>query len=177
MKQLKINKITRNSEITDVFDISVENTKSYILDNGAISHNSGPTYAASIVVVLQKRKLKEDEDGNKVSEVNGIRSAVMVDKSRYAKPFEKCELKIPYDKGMSPYTGMFEFLEGRGVLEKIGNRYQYIDNDGVVHLHFRKNIPESLFDTIMDEWESRQIDPAVPEDEDHDTIEVTTSHD
>lgn len=177
MKQLKINKITKNSEITDVFDISVENTKSYILDNGAISHNSGPTYAASIVVVLQKRKLKEDEDGNKVSEVNGIRSAVMVDKSRYAKPFEKCELKIPYDKGMSPYTGMFEFLEGRGVLEKIGNRYQYIDNDGVVHLHFRKNIPGSLFDTIMDEWEGRQLDPAVPEDEDHDTIEVTTSHD
>lgn len=142
-----------------------------------VSGGAGPTYAASIVVVLQKRKLKEDEDGNKISDVAGIRSAVMVDKSRYAKPFEKCELKIPYDKGMSPYTGMFEFLEGRGILEKIGNRYQYIDNDGVVHLHFRKNIPESLYDIIMDEWAGRQIDPVVPEDDDHDTIEVTTSHD
>lgn len=165
-------------EDQEVFDISVKDAVSYILaDNDLLSHNSGPTYAASIVVVLQKRKLKEDEDGNKVSEVNGIRSAVMVDKSRYAKPFEKCELKIPYDKGMSPYAGMFEFLEGRGILEKIGNRYQYIDNDGVVHLHFRKNIPESLYDIIMDEWAGRQIDPVVPEDDDHDTIEVTTSHD
>ena len=150
-----------------VYDISVKEAESYILQNGILSHNSGPTYAASIVVVLQKRKLKEDEAGNKISEVAGIRSAVMVDKSRYAKPFEKCELKIPYDKGMSPYTGMFEFLEGRQILAKIGNRYQYVDNDGVVHLHFRKNIPTSLYDTIMNEWEGRQIDevPAIEDDE------------
>jgi RecA/RadA recombinase len=138
-----------------------------------VSGGSGPIFAASIVVVLQKRKLKEDEFGAKITDVAGIRSAVMVEKSRYAKPFEKCELKIPYETGMSPYTGMFEFLEGRGILEKLGNRYQYVDNDGVVHLHFRKNIPTSLYDIIIREWDTRQKeDPIITDDTD--IIEVTT---
>ncbi len=39
-----------------------------------ISGGQGFIYASSIVVAMKKMKLKEDEDGNKVSEVNGIRA-------------------------------------------------------------------------------------------------------
>lgn len=128
-----------------------------------VSGGAGPIFAASIVVVLQKRKLKEDENGVKISDVTGIRSAVHVEKSRYAKPFEKCELHIPYETGMSPYTGMFDYLyEKTNVLKRVGNRYQYIDNSGVEHTYFRKDIPNSLYDLIMSEWDSRQKPKAQP---------------
>lgn len=131
-----------------------------------ISGGAGPIFAASIVVSLQKRKLKEDEFGTKTTEVNGIRSAVHVEKTRYAKPFEKCELHIPYDTGMSPYTGMFNYLyEKTGVLKRVGNRYQYVDNTGTEHVYFKKDIPTSLYDLIMSEWDSRKVDSALPVDQ------------
>lgn len=166
LQKSKIKSIVASDELTNVYDISVKDDKHYILGNNLISHNSGPVYAASIVVVLQKRKLKEDENGVKISEVTGIRSAVHVEKSRYAKPFEKCELHIPYETGMSPYTGMFDYLyEKTNVLKRVGNRYEYIDNSGVAHTYFRKDIPTSLYDLIMSEWDSRQKPKAQVVDE------------
>lgn len=91
-----------------------------------ISGGQGFIYASSIVVAMRKLKLKEDEDGNKISEVRGIRSACKIMKSRYAKPFESVKVNIPYDSGMDPYSGMFDMLLEMGILTKIGNRYQYV---------------------------------------------------
>jgi RecA/RadA recombinase len=62
-----------------------------------ISGGQGFIYASSIVVAMRKLKLKEDEDGNKISEVKGIRAACKVMKTRYAKPFESVQVKIPYE--------------------------------------------------------------------------------
>ena len=66
-----------------------------------------------LVVLLsypRKLKLKEDEAGNKVSTVQGIRAACKVMKTRYSKPFESVPSKIPYETGMDPIVGpeMFE---------------------------------------------------------------------
>ena len=44
---------------------------------------------------MKKLKLKEDEDGKKVTDVRGIRAACKVMKTRYAKPFESVQVKIP----------------------------------------------------------------------------------
>jgi RecA/RadA recombinase len=60
-----------------------------------ISGGSGFIYASSIVVAMKKMKLKEDEDGNKISEVMGIRAGCKVMKTRYAKTFEGVQVKIP----------------------------------------------------------------------------------
>ena len=60
-----------------------------------ISGGQGFIYASSIVVAMKKLKLKEDEAGNKISEVRGIRAACKVMKTRYAKPFEGVQVKIP----------------------------------------------------------------------------------
>ena len=67
-----------------------------------ISGGQGFIYASSIVVAMKKLKLKEDEDGNKISEVRGIRAACKVMKTRYAKPFEGVQVKIPDETGMNP---------------------------------------------------------------------------
>ena len=145
----------KNIGIVPVFDIQVENAHHYILDNGVVSHNSGFVYASSIVVAMKKLKLKEDEDGNKVSEVLGIRAGCKIMKTRYAKPFEDIQLHIPYATGLSPYSGFFEMLEKKKMITKEGNRYAYTDLDGVVHKYFRKewNRNENgIFDLVMLEY-------------------------
>jgi|TARA_R110000822_G_scaffold68404_8_gene166324 RecA/RadA recombinase len=103
-----------------------------------ISGGQGFIYASSIVVAMRKLKLKEDEDGNKVSEVKGIRAACKVMKTRYAKPFESVQVKIPYETGMSPYSGLTNMLESRQMLTKEGNSLVYKTADGEVIKKFRK---------------------------------------
>ena len=120
-----------------------------------ISGGQGFIYASSIVVAMRKLKLKEDEDGNKISEVKGIRAACKVMKTRYAKPFESVQVKIPYETGMNPYSGMVDMLEGKGLLQKEGNSLKYSLGDGTVIKQFRKawerNENGSL-DKVMDDF-------------------------
>jgi RecA/RadA recombinase len=121
-----------------------------------ISGGSGFIYASSIVVAMKKLKLKEDEDGNKTSEVHGIRASCKVMKTRYAKPFEGVQIKIPYETGMDPYSGLFDLFEKYGVLTKTGNRYQYVTTDGEVLIEYRKNWTGDLLDKVMLDFPNRK---------------------
>ena len=103
-----------------------------------ISGGQGFVYASSIVVAMKKLKLKEDEDGNKISEVKGIRAACKIMKTRYAKPFESVQVKIPYETGMNPYSGLVDLAEGKGLLTKDGNSLKYTTADGEIIKQFRK---------------------------------------
>jgi RecA/RadA recombinase len=103
-----------------------------------ISGGQGFIYASSIVVAMRKLKLKEDEDGNKISEVKGIRAACKIMKTRYAKPFESVQVKIPYEQGMNPYSGLVDLMEGKGLLSKDGNSLKYELSDGTIIKQFRK---------------------------------------
>jgi RecA/RadA recombinase len=103
-----------------------------------ISGGQGFIYASSIVVAMKKMKLKEDEDGNKVSDVNGIRAGCKVMKTRYAKPFEGVQVKIPYTTGMSPYSGLTDLIEKKEMLKREGNSLVFTTSDGEVIKKFRK---------------------------------------
>ena len=117
-----------------------------------ISGGQGFIYASSIVVAMKKLKLKEDEDGNKVSDVRGIRAACKVMKTRYAKPFEGVQVKIPYETGMDPYSGLIEMFEKAGLLKKSGNRLEYVSKrTGEVIIEFRKNWTGEKLDVIMED--------------------------
>ena len=94
-----------------------------------ISGGQGFIYASSIVVAMKKLKLKEDELGNKISDVKGIRAGCKVMKTRYAKPFEGVQVKIPYSTGMSPYSGLVDMAEKAGLLVKDGNRLRFGEAD------------------------------------------------
>jgi recombination protein RecA len=123
-----------------------------------ISGGQGFIYASSIVVAMKKLKLKEDDDGNKVSEVRGIRAGCKIMKTRYAKPFEDIEIKIPYTQGMDPYSGLFEMLEKRNLISKDGNRYVYIDLSGKEHKYFRKEWnrnEDGIADLVMSEFQKK----------------------
>jgi len=103
-----------------------------------ISGGQGFIYASSIVVAMRKLKLKEDEDGNKITEVKGIRAACKIMKTRYAKPFESVQVKIPYETGMNPYSGLVDLAEGKTILQKDGNRLSYTTSDGEIIKLYRK---------------------------------------
>jgi recombination protein RecA len=103
-----------------------------------ISGGQGFIYASSIVVAMRKLKLKTDADGNKTTTVNGIRSACKIMKTRYAKPFEAVQVEIPYSTGMSPYSGLVDLFEAKGMLKKEGNSLVYTTADGEIIKQFRK---------------------------------------
>jgi len=114
-----------------------------------ISGGSGFVYASSMVVAMKKLKLKTDADGNKTSQVHGIRAACKVMKTRYAKPFEGVQVEIPYETGMDPYSGLFDLFEGKGLLEKVGNRYKYVSSTGLETIEFRKRWTGDLLEMVM----------------------------
>lgn len=119
-----------------------------------ISGGQGFIYASSIVVAMRKLKLKEDEDGNKITEVKGIRAACKIMKTRYAKPFESVQIKIPYESGMSPTSGLVDMFEAKNILVKDGNSLKCQLADGTVIKKFRKaweRNEENCLDKVMQE--------------------------
>ena len=123
-----------------------------------ISGGQGFIYASSIVVAMRKLKLKTDEDGNKTTTVNGIRSACKIMKTRYSKPFESVQVEIPYSTGMSPFSGLVDLFEAKGKLKKEGNSLVYTTKDGEVIKQFRKKWEaneDSCLDKIMENFENR----------------------
>ena len=123
-----------------------------------ISGGQGFIYASSIVVAMKKLKLKEDDEGNKVSEVRGIRSGCKIMKTRYSKPFEDVELRIPYDHGMDPFSGLFDLFEKKQIITKEGNRYVYVDLSNNTHKYFRKEWNKNIngiMDLVMSEFHKK----------------------
>ena len=117
-----------------------------------ISGGQGFIYASSIVIAMKKMKLKEDEAGNKISDVRGIRAGCKVMKTRYAKPFEGVQVKIPYETGMNPYSGLVDMAEKKGLLVKSGNRLMFESKSGEQILQFRKaweNNEDGCLDKLM----------------------------
>ena len=137
-----------------------------------ISGGQGFIYASSIVVAMRKLKLKEDEDGNKVTDVMGIRSACKVMKTRYAKPFEGVQVKIPYEQGMSPYSGLVDLAEKKGMLKKDGNRLMFVTSDGEIIKQFRKaweNNEDGCLDKIMADF-ANQADKVSTTDSENEEV-------
>jgi RecA/RadA recombinase len=128
-----------------------------------VSGGSGFVYASSILVAMKKLKLKEDEEGNKTKTVNGIRAGVKIMKTRYNKPFETAEIRIPYETGMSPETGLFDLFEAKGLLERDGNSYIYKFLDGsevkMFRKRYEKNEDNVLHRMMEDHMEYRKRNP------------------
>ena len=118
-----------------------------------ISGGQGFIYASSIVIAMKKLKLKEDEKGNKVTDIRGIRAACKVMKTRFAKPFESVQVKIPYETGMDPYSGLVDLFEKKGVLTQQGNRLKHVDSSGKETLEFRKAWVGTKMDMLMKDFD------------------------
>lgn len=124
-----------------------------------VSGGSGFVFASSILIAMKKMKLKEDEDGNKIKEVKGIRAGCKIMKSRFAQPFTTMEAQIPYDTGLDPYSGLFDLFLNKNIITKDGNKYVYITLDGTQEFklwkkEYKKNEGQIL-DIIMKEYDQQ----------------------
>jgi len=66
------------------------------------------------------------------------------------------QVKIPYDGGMNPYSGLVDLFEKKGLLEKSGNRLKYIDTNGEEHLEYRKKWTGEKLDMLMEDYLKRK---------------------
>lgn len=164
-KQLKVNNVTELKS-TKVHDLTVADVQHYITDNGVINHNTGPEYAASIILFLGKAKLKEG------TVQTGIIVTARPNKNRFAKPLP-IKFHISFSKGMNPYVGLEEYISwdvcgierGRFInknafnkLTEIGQKecreHTYTKNDKEVTVYFqpaataRKLCVKHLNDTV-----------------------------
>ena len=81
-----------------------------------MSGGGGPLYAASVVMMLSKGHLKDD---NKTKTGVIVRSTT--DKNRLAKP-AKIEFHISFHKGMNPYIGLQDYLSWENCGVQRGNK-------------------------------------------------------
>jgi len=133
-----------------------------------ISGGQGFIYASSIVVAMKKLKLKEDEDGNKISDVMGIRAACKVMKTRYAKPFEGVQVKIPYETGMSPYSGLVDLIEKKNLLKREGNSLVFTTSEGEIIKKFRKaweRNDDNCLDIVMKDFRNHKEEVTTVEED------------
>ena len=121
-------------------------------------------FSSSVIVQMNKLLLKEDEFGTKLTdgEVAGIKSSTVVRKSRYAKPFEKLKINIPYDTGMDPYSGLFDLFDKKGLVVKDGQRWVYTSLvTGEVLKDYKKSYKKNgWLDQIMterDAWDNAPV--------------------
>ena len=104
LKKLKVkNVIELNS--TKVHDLTVEDAQHYISENGVINHNTGPEYAASIVLFLGKAQLKDSS-----GERSGIIVTAKPNKNRFAKP-TNIKFHLDFSKGMNRYVGLEQYID------------------------------------------------------------------
>lgn len=59
---------------------------------------------------------------------NGINLTAFGTKTRFAKPFQKCVVEVPYDEGMDWYTGILEAAVSLGIVDKNGSWYSFEDS-------------------------------------------------
>jgi RecA/RadA recombinase len=85
----------------------------------SISGGEGLVYAASIVLMVQKKLLKENPKVMK-SAVKGIWVKVKCLKTRFTQPFQTLEMALPYDTGLDPYSGLLEKFVEAGAIDAGG---------------------------------------------------------
>ena len=102
--------------------------------DGAWAITNSTKFSSSIIGVVTKLKLKEE------GLVTGVRMRFETYKSRFAKLGTKVELEVPYNKGMSPFSGLLDLLESMGVVakgtkpgEKLMWVSEWTDEHGEIH--------------------------------------------
>ena len=79
---------------------------------------------------------------------------------------EQLDIKIPYDTGMDPYSGLVDLFEKKGLLVKSGNRLKYVDSKGKEYLEYRKAWSGDKLKMLMDDFDAMQDNPTAKEIDD-----------
>lgn len=128
--------------------------------DAVISGGKGLEFTPSIIIAMTKRKLKEDEIGEKTKDVKGIKVEAVVRKTRYTQPFQVIDFTIPWDTGMNPYSGLYKLFteqltyKGQPIIAKKGSYAVYFDLKTGEQLwsKYRKEITTEDYSKIMNDY-------------------------
>jgi hypothetical protein len=78
-------------------------------------------------LLLLNRIMTKDEKvkGEKFVTYNGIELRAFAWKTRGCKPFQRCEIVIPYDDGMDEYEGLLQVAVKAGIVESSGAWFNF----------------------------------------------------
>lgn len=120
-------------------------TQSFISQQVA-GGGTGPEYAASIVLFLNKAQLKEG------GEKTGIIVTAKPNKNRFAKP-NPIKFHLHFTEGMNRFVGLEQYIDwedigiARGVVEKNGTKTPKATARGWICKHLDETVPNSEFFT------------------------------
>lgn len=104
-----------------------------MLGDGQWAVTNSTKFAASIILLATRLKLKEGD------EVVGVRMKVQSYKSRFTKIGNHIELEVPYDRGMSATTGLWEVLETNKIITKSFGGWTFKDPESGEEIKFKEN--------------------------------------
>ena len=118
----------------------------------------GIKYACSQIVLIQKRKLKDDSKDAKVGDFSGVRMICEGYKTRFTKPFQKVEIEVPYEAGMDECSGLLQVAQQAGVViskgawnSVMGSDEKWYGRDIAAHskeiIQLLENLTTSFLDT------------------------------
>lgn len=112
LKIAQINKIGRRK----VYDISVQDSESYVLENGVITHNTGGIYSSNTIFIIGKAQEKED------NEIAGYKFTINVEKSRFVREKSKFPFIVTYERGVNIWSGLLDIAQETGhvIKPKVG---------------------------------------------------------
>ncbi len=156
-KKVTIQKIEKRIGNFKVRDIEVVDESHYLISTknhnlNMISHNSGGggiKFAASTIVFLSKKKFRdgdENDDKSAGREVSGSMLTATLEKSRFTRPGQTCELLLRHESGLDKYWGLFDLGKEKGLIVKDGNQYIFPDGQTAYRKEINAN-PSKFFDT------------------------------
>jgi len=117
-----------------------------------MSGGAGLKYAASTIIYLSKKKVKEGTDiiGNIVH--------CKLYKSRLTKENSMVDVMLHYDTGLDPYYGLLTLAEKYGIIKKVSTRYEFPDGAKVFEKHVYKDPTKYFTKDMMDQLEKAAHD-------------------
>ncbi len=110
--------------IRPLYDISVADAHHYILDNGAVTHNTGIYYSANQIFIIGRQ---QNKDGD---ELVGYNFIINIEKSRYVREKTKVPLTVSFEGGISRWSGLIDIaLESGHVIKPKAGWYQKVDGE------------------------------------------------
>lgn len=98
-----------------VYDISVADNHHYIMENGAVVHNTGIYYSADNIFIIGRQ---QNKDG---TEVLGYNFVLNVEKSRFVREKSKLPITVSFEKGISKWSGLLDLALETGHVIKPSN--------------------------------------------------------
>ena len=108
---------------------------------------SGLKYAASTIVYLSKKKVKEGTD------VIGNIIHCKLHKSRFTKENSMVDVMLSYDEGLNPYYGLVDLAVKYEIFNKVSTRIELPDGTKVYEKQLYKEPKKYFTEDIMKQLE------------------------